>query len=197
MGRRALAFAAQHSLPTVIVLGRNYTIHNNALNSNVPALLKSQGAMAIPVDCYPIDDDEPIYTNVYWSYGQLNLRAATQIRKTPHQYAIWCSNYGCGPDSFNLHFFQFIMQGKPYTIIETDGHSGDAGTKTRIEAFLHCIAEYEALPFSTDYNDLHTLEQCNTPIRDARKQNAIILIPPMSDNAEICAAGFRNIGVNA
>lgn len=194
-GRRALAFAAQHSLPTVIVLGRNYTIHNNALNSNVPALLKAQGAMAIPVDCYPIDDDEPIYTNVYWSYGQLNLRAATQIRKTPHQYAIWCSNYGCGPDSFNLHFFQFIMQGKPYTIIETDGHSGDAGTKTRIEAFLHCIAEYEALPFSTDYNDLHTLEQCNTPIRDARKQNATILIPPMSDNAEICAAGFRNIGV--
>lgn len=194
MGRRALSFAADHSLPAVIVLGRNYTIHNNVLNSNVPALLKSQGAVAIPVDCYPIADDEPIYTNVYWSYGQLNLRAATQIRKTPNQYAIWCSNYGCGPDSFNLHFFHFIMQGKPYTIIETDGHSGDAGTKTRIEAFLHCISEYEALPLSSDYNDLHTLEQVNTPIRDALKQNAVILMPPMSDNAEICAAGFRNIG---
>ena len=43
------------------------------------------------------------------------------------------------PDSFNLHFYAYAMEGKPFAIIETDGHSGDAGTKTRVEAFLHCV----------------------------------------------------------
>ena len=31
------------------------------------------------------------------------------------------------------------MDGKPFAIIETDGHSGDAGTKTRVEAFLEVL----------------------------------------------------------
>lgn len=197
IGRRALAFARENGLVAVVVLGRNYTIHNNALNSNVPALLRSQGAMAIPVDCYPVESDEPLYSNIYWSYGQINLRAATQIRKRAGEYAIWCSNYGCGPDSFNLHFFQFIMQGKPYAIIETDGHSGDAGTKTRVEAFLHCIKEYEQLSEYPTPNDLHQIESQNTPIIEAKRHRMTILIPPMGDNAEVAAAGFRNIGVES
>ena len=54
---------------------------------------------------------------------------------------VFCSNYSCGPDSFNLHFFAYVMENKPFAIIETDGHSGDAGTKTRIEAFLYCVDE--------------------------------------------------------
>ena len=33
------------------------------------------------------------------------------------------------------------MAGKPFAVIETDGHSGDAGTRTRVEAFLHCVEE--------------------------------------------------------
>lgn len=196
IGRDALAFAQRENLKTIIVLGRNYTIHNSALNSNVPALLREQGAMAIPVDCYPVQDDEPLYSNIYWSYGQINLRAATQIRKTPGQYAVWCSNYGCGPDSFNLHFFQFIMQGKPYTIIETDGHSGDAGTKTRIEAFLHCISEFEQVPKLPAMRDLHAIENENMPLVQSRKIGATVVIPNMGDNADVCAAGFRNIGLD-
>ncbi|MCL2326145.1 MAG: acyl-CoA dehydratase activase-related protein [Proteobacteria bacterium] len=196
LGRRALAFAKANDLLTVIVLGRNYTIHNHALNSNVPALLRELGAMAIPVDCYPIDEEEPLYTNIYWSYGQLNLRAATQIRKTPGQFALWCSNYGCGPDSFNLHFFQFIMQGKPYTVIETDGHSGDAGSKTRVEAFLHCTREYQSAQLSQPPQDLHALERQNVPLMRAIRDRATLLIPPMGDNAGIIAAGFRGLGAD-
>ena len=56
-------------------------------------------------------------------------------------YALYCSNYSCGPDSFNLHFAAYAMAGKPFAVIETDGHSGDAGTRTRVEAFLHCVEE--------------------------------------------------------
>lgn len=195
LGREALNFAKEHQIPAIVVLGRNYTIHNNALNSNVPALLRTQGAMAIPIDCYPVDEAEPLYTNTYWSYGQINLRAATQIRKTPGIYSVWCSNYACGPDSFNLHFYQYIMYGKPYVIIETDGHSGDAGTKTRIEAFLHCVREFESgIPQQTP-KDLHILENQNVPLFEAYKKGASILIPQLGDNTQIIAAGFESIGI--
>ena len=44
-------------------------------------------------------------------------------------YALYCSNYSCGPDSFNLHFAAYIMEGKPFAIIETDGHSGEPERK--------------------------------------------------------------------
>ena len=139
IGRRALAFARAKGLPAVVVVGRNYTIHNDRLNSNVPLLLREQGAMPVPVDCYPVADSTPCFPEIYWASSQLILRAAYQIARTQGQYAVYCSNYSCGPDSFSLHFFEYLMEHKPFAIIETDGHTGDAGTKTRLEAFLYCV----------------------------------------------------------
>ena len=125
----------------MVVLGRPYTIDNKVLNSNLPAILRQQGAVAIPVDCYPLETDIPVFNDIFWLQGQRNLRAAYQIRRTEGVYGVWCSNYACGPDSFLLHFCAHLMQHKPFTVIETDGHSGDAGTKTRIEAFLYCARQ--------------------------------------------------------
>jgi predicted nucleotide-binding protein (sugar kinase/HSP70/actin superfamily) len=141
LGARAIEFCAQHGIVPVVVLGRPYTIYNPVLNSNVPAILREQGAIGIPLDCYPVESGVPVFGDMYWGYGQRILRAAHQIRRMPGQYAVYCSNYACGPDSFNLHFFAHIMAGRPFAIVETDGHSGDAGTKTRIEAFLHCVEQ--------------------------------------------------------
>jgi activator of 2-hydroxyglutaryl-CoA dehydratase/predicted nucleotide-binding protein (sugar kinase/HSP70/actin superfamily) len=141
LGARAIEFCAQQGIVPVVVLGRPYTIYNPVLNSNVPAILREQGAIGIPLDCYPVESGVPVFGDMYWGYGQRILRAAHQIRRTPGQYAVYCSNYACGPDSFNLHFFAHIMAGRPFAIVETDGHSGDAGTKTRIEAFLHCVEQ--------------------------------------------------------
>ncbi|HEY6104500.1 MAG TPA: hypothetical protein VIV59_00860, partial [Anaeromyxobacteraceae bacterium] len=60
----------------VVVLGRAYTIHNEVLNSDVPAILREQGAIAIPLDCYPVEDSAPLFPNMFWGYGQRILRAA-------------------------------------------------------------------------------------------------------------------------
>ena len=141
IGRRATAFCAERGVTAIVVLGRPYTIYNDVLNSNVPALLREQGALAIPVDCYPLAADTPLFRDLYWGYAHRILRAAHQVRRTPGAYAVYCSNYSCGPDSFNLHFFAYAMEGKPFAVIETDGHAGDAGTKTRLEAFLYCVEQ--------------------------------------------------------
>ena len=208
LGERAVRFCADHGIVPVVVLGRPYTIYNKVLNSNVPAILREQGALPIPIDCYPVADDVPYFNDIFWGYGQRSLRAAHQIRRTPGAYTLWCSNYACGPDSFNLHFYAYIMEGKPYAIIETDGHSGDAGTKTRVEAFLYCVREdlrqLEIDPQSaTPRNSakrpasLKHLELEQSNLVDARRRNEVLLLPRMGPSAESIAAALRGIGVRA
>jgi len=92
IGRQALSFCAGRELPVVVVVGRPYTIYNKVLNSNVPAILREQGAMALPLDCLPIDDDVPVHSSMYWAHGQQILRTAHQVRRMPDVHAIYHIN---------------------------------------------------------------------------------------------------------
>lgn len=198
IGRRALDFCSERRLPAVVVMGRPYTIYNKVLNSNVPAILREQGAMGIPVDCFPVDGDVPVFGDMYWAHGQRILRAAHQVRRMPGVYALYCSNYSCGPDSFNLHFFAYIMEGKPFAIIETDGHAGDAGTKTRVEAFLHCVAgELKAGQCSTkEPGAFGSLQHREMSVVDIRPDETV-LIPLLGPNPLVLAACLRGVGLRA
>jgi len=198
IGRRALAFCSERKIPAVVVVGRPYTIYNKVLNSNVPAILREQGAMGIPVDCFPVDGDVPVFGDMYWAHGQRILRAAHQVRRLPGVYALYCSNYSCGPDSFNLHFFAYIMEGKPFVIIETDGHAGDAGTKTRVEAFLHCVTgELKAGNASANEPRIFAaLQHREMTVADIRPDETV-LIPLLGPSPQIVAACLRGIGIRA
>jgi activator of 2-hydroxyglutaryl-CoA dehydratase/predicted nucleotide-binding protein (sugar kinase/HSP70/actin superfamily) len=200
IGQRALEFCrAQRSLP-VIVLGRDYTIHNTVLNSNVPAILREQGVVGIPGDCFPLDEDTPMFSDMYWGYGHDILRAAHQVRRTPGIYALYCSNYSCGPDSFNLHFAAYVMEGKPFAVIETDGHTGDAGTKTRVEAFLHCVEEdYRATRKAAVMNDFGSVQFSSTrlcQVAPGSGSDERLLIPYIGQVTEVAASAFRGLGLN-
>ncbi len=198
IGRRALAYCARHDLSPVVVLGRPYTIYNKVLNSNVPAILRQQGAVAIPVDCYPLDSDIPVFNDIFWFHGQRNLKAAYQIRRTENVYGVWCSNYACGPDSFLLHFCSHLMEHKPFTVIETDGHSGDAGTKTRIEAFLYCARQDRLAGGNRPRpGSLQELERDRRTLFEVRDHGERLLIPRMGPGAEVLAACLRGQGIAA
>jgi activator of 2-hydroxyglutaryl-CoA dehydratase/predicted nucleotide-binding protein (sugar kinase/HSP70/actin superfamily) len=209
-GRRALAFCRAHSLVPVVVLGRDYTIHNQVLNSNVPAILREQGAVGIPVDCFPLEAGTPQFADMYWGYGQTILRAAHQVRRMNGVYALYCSNYSCGPDSFNLHFAAYAMGGKPFVVIETDGHSGDAGTRTRVEAFLHCVDEdrstagiEESAPprrTATPPNNFENVQFTGLNLGDFRSRNGkpdTMLVSHIGPASDAVAAVFRGLGFNA
>jgi len=198
IGRRALAFCTKQNLPAVVVLGRPYTIYNKVLNSNVPVILREQGTMGIPVDCLPVPDEVPVFADMYWAHGQRILRAAHQVRRLPGVYALYCSNYACGPDSFNLHFFAHIMDGKPFAIIETDGHAGDAGTKTRVEAFLHCVAGERKAGGGERItpNAFALLQPTGMSVLDIQPDERV-LIPMLGANSEVLAACLRGRGVRA
>ncbi len=196
LGRDALERCRRDGLLPVVVLGRAYTLHDDVLNSNVPALLREQGALAIPVDCFPVADEAPLVQGAFWSYTQRILRAAHEIRRTPGLYSIFTSNYACGPDSFTLHHYGRLMEGKPFAIIETDGHAGDAGTKTRVEAFLHCVRE--------DLRSGASISAAPAPLLSLRAQTlpelaavgSRILIPPMGPEKDAIAAAFKGYGLD-
>ncbi len=198
IGERALTYCREKEITPVVVLGRPYTIYNPILNSNVPAILREQGAIAIPAECYPLRDEAPVLSRVYWAYAQRLLRTAHEVRRTPGVYSVYCSNYSCGPDSFNLHFFSYIMEGKPFAIIETDGHVGDAGTKTRIEAFLHCVMQDRAARSSQRMpQDLPALEKRVCDFTTVDKKKETVLVPWMGASSYVAAACLRAAGFPA
>ncbi len=199
IGRRALSYCARHALTPIVILGRPYTIYNGVLNSNLPAILREQGAVAVPIDCYPIAAETPGFASMFWYHGQRNLRAAAQIAATPNVYSIWASNYSCGPDSFNLHLYAHLMRGKPFTVIETDGHSGDAGTKTRVEAFLHCVREHHQAgsPSSEPSRPPASIDVDTLPFDEIRRRGDTILVPHLGPGSAALAACLRGLGVKA
>ncbi len=202
LGRRALDACQEHDIVPVVVLGRPYTIYNTVLNSNVPAILREQGALAIPVDCYQVDDSVPVFKDMFWAHGQRNLRAAHQLRRDPGVYSLWCSNYSCGPDSFNLHFYAYIMDGKPYTVIETDGHSGDAGTRTRVEAFLYCVREHRQRVADGHLSarpptELARIEDGKQDLPLIRQEGHRVLLPRMGPSSQAISACLTGYGVPA
>jgi predicted CoA-substrate-specific enzyme activase len=197
IGRNALERCERDGILPVVVLGRAYTIHNDVLNSNVPAILREQGAIAIPLDCYPVPEDAPTFRSMFWGYGQRILKAAWHVRRTPGVYSLFASNYSCGPDSFTLHFYQYLMEGKPFAVIETDGHSGDAGTKTRVEAFLHCVREDLRAGTRRAPSDPGRLTVKSTAIREVIASQERVLIPWMGPATEAAVAVMRGAGVNA
>jgi len=197
LGRAALDRCAKDGIVPVVVLGRTYTIHDDVLNSNVPAILRDQGAIAIPVDCYPVDADAPVFPNMFWGHAQRILRAAWQIRRTPGVYALFASNYSCGPDSFTHHFVQDLMDGKPFTVIETDGHAGDAGTKTRVEAFLHCVREHLAAGERRAPASAERLTVRSATIGEIAATGERVLVPMMSAASEVFAGTLRGMGIPA
>jgi activator of 2-hydroxyglutaryl-CoA dehydratase/predicted nucleotide-binding protein (sugar kinase/HSP70/actin superfamily) len=196
IGRRALDFCSHEGVVPVAVLGRPYTIYSDVLNSNVPSILRSLGAMPIPVDCIPVPDDTPVYDQQYWAHTQRNLRVAEYVRRTPGLYSVFCSNYACGPDSFTLHFYSYTMRGKPFAVVETDGHSGDAGTKTRMEAFLFCVDTDQKTGASTrnPRTDFAQLEGSGVGMQACRDAKLTMLVPNMGPAADVAVATLRGDG---
>ena len=42
----------------VVVCGTLHVIHDRGVNANIPGLLRENGVLALPMDCYPILDEE-------------------------------------------------------------------------------------------------------------------------------------------
>jgi predicted CoA-substrate-specific enzyme activase len=126
--------------PLVIVTGRPYNLYDERLNLGLGRNLAKIGVKALPMDLVDVRSmDLSDFPSMYWGTGAGILRTAKFIQGIQHFYGLHITNFGCGADSFLEHFYKFIMDDKPYLILELDEHSGVAGVMTRLEAFKNVI----------------------------------------------------------
>jgi predicted nucleotide-binding protein (sugar kinase/HSP70/actin superfamily) len=141
IGAEVVAKAAESKKPVIALFGRPYNALTSQANMGIPRKFATRGYTVIPFDFMPISDEE-ITENMYWYYGQQNLKAAVQIKNHPNLFMCYVTNFSCAPDSFILHYLRWIHNTKPFLILELDSHTADAGVDTRIEAFLDIVEGY-------------------------------------------------------
>jgi predicted nucleotide-binding protein (sugar kinase/HSP70/actin superfamily) len=139
IGERALAWAHQHDFPVVLLAGEAHVVHDAVIETGIHELVAANGAVPLPVDCYPVPDDSAPLARVHWAGGGATLRATAAGMQEGHVFPLLLGAYGCGPNSMIEHLFQDIVGGWPHAILESDGHGGKAGYVTRVQAFLHSV----------------------------------------------------------
>jgi predicted CoA-substrate-specific enzyme activase len=212
LGRKALEEARVSGKPVIALLGRPYNAFTADANMGIPRKFTSRGFSIIPFDILP-EGDEKIYPNMYWYYGQLDMKACARLREEKNIYITFISNFSCAPDSFMLHYLKWMMGTKPFLVLELDSHTADAGVDTRIEAFLDIVDGYRAkyrgtdagrydngLRFMSNGRDDMYLKDAGTGRRIEIKNNpkVKILLANMGRlSSEMLAAAIRSFGANA
>lgn len=143
LGEAALAAAKKAKRPVIALLGRPYNAFTADANMGTPRKFTTRGYSIIPFDILPFED-KTIYSNMYWYYGQQDMKASVLLKEEDNVFVTFISNFSCAPDSFLLHYLKWIMGTKPFLILEMDSHTADAGVDTRIEAFLDIIEGYRS-----------------------------------------------------
>ncbi len=197
IGRRALAWAALHEVPVVVLCGALHVIHDPAVNAGVPRLIREGGAMALPMDCYPIPDGVHPLPRVGWVDANRALRTAVAARGRGAAYPLMLTAFGCGPASFGEQIFTALMAGYPHTVLESDGHGGAAGYVTRVQAFLHTVDKHDRRPSPVGRERLRLLEPLPKPPLEQEKSSRLVLFAFSDRISPILAAAHRALGYDA
>ncbi|MCL2766001.1 MAG: acyl-CoA dehydratase activase-related protein [Treponema sp.] len=217
MGIQALADARKEKRPVIAVLGRPYNAFTPEANMGIPRKFTTRGYSIIPFDILPFRD-EVIFPNMYWYYGQQDLKAANLLKNEDNIYLTFITNFSCAPDSFILHYIKWMMGQKPFLVLELDSHSADAGVDTRVEAFLDIIDGYrtkkneidaerydngyrfvservgDSDEFNMYINNVKTKEKI--PVKD-NKRVKILLSNMGNISTQYIGAVIRSLGYNA
>lgn len=191
----------------IVLFGRPYNALVRDGNMGIPEKIASRGYKVISYDFLPFEKEAP-QKKMYWSMGQIILKAAKLVSRHPQLFGTFITNFSCGPDSFLVGYFRDIMGSKPSLTLELDSHTADAGIDTRIDAFIDVIKNYEyeqrenagnaegaMAVFDERRKMIKTVAGEYVPLRDPRIK---ILLPSMGSLATRCfAAAFRHIGIDA
>jgi len=188
----------------IVIFGRPYNALTKDGNMGIPEKFASRGYRIIPFDFLPIEDEEP-EKKMYWSMGQLIMKAAKFVSKHPQLFGTFVTNFSCGPDSFVVSYFRDTMGEKPSLTLELDSHTADAGIDTRIDAFIDVMKNfkheskknsvaYEKVIFDEKKKKIRTVTGEYIDLKDPRVR---VLMPSMGHTASRCVvSALRYIGID-
>jgi predicted CoA-substrate-specific enzyme activase len=197
-GREILAGVGANERLFVLV-SRPYNGCDEGVSLQLPKKFADAGVEIIPMDMLDFNQarlsDEKLHSEIYWAYGQKILRAAEIIKRDERLFAVYLSNFSCGPDSFLMPFFKDIMGDKPCLQLEIDEHSADAGVITRIEAFLESLKNYKPEIYRGERRERREKTVKTISANSAVKRT--LYVPYMSDASYGLAASLRAYGQSA
>ncbi|MDR3130305.1 MAG: acyl-CoA dehydratase activase [Treponema sp.] len=217
LGEEALAEARKSNRPVIALLGRPYNAFTAEANMGIPRKFTTRGYTVVPFDILPFAEEE-IFPNMYWYYGQQDVKSAALLKNEDNIYITYITNFSCAPDSFILHYIKWIMGQKPFLVLELDSHSADAGVDTRVEAFLDIIDGYRAkrtslekerynngwrftaekIPGSSSFNLRVDNDKTGEKVPIIGNKRVKVLLSNMGAiSTEYVGAALRRIGVNA
>ena len=172
-GREALDTLQRSGEPGMVLVGRPYNVHDAGVSLSTARKLRERyGVNVLPIDALPLDgiDISDVNDNMFWAYGKRILAAAKLVGRHANLHIIYITNFKCGPDSFIKGFIR-PASGKPFLTLQFDGHSNDAGTMTRCEAYLDSKGilrwwrKYQSKPVEAVSKDAHSISRkCPTPL---------------------------------
>ncbi|MBN2547073.1 MAG: activase [Spirochaetes bacterium] len=138
----------------VVMMGRWYNALAKESNMSIPHKFATRKITVIPFDFIPFDY-EHLGIHMHWGIGKIALQVSKFVKKHPQLFAVYITNFSCGPDSFIVPYFRDEMGKKPSLTLELDSHTADVGLNTRIEAAIDIIKYYRQLnlTFENDNTD--------------------------------------------
>ncbi|WP_457559765.1 acyl-CoA dehydratase activase [Candidatus Harpocratesius sp.] len=137
-GRTVLQNLIKSGQTGIIIVGRSYNVFPKETSQSIPKKLTSMGVQVIPFDFLEptSESDTP------WYFANYVTEAVNIVKQHDNLFLLYINNFSCTIDAFIQHWVRSQMGAKPYLLMELDAHMADAGTQTRLEAFLEIIKNY-------------------------------------------------------
>jgi predicted CoA-substrate-specific enzyme activase len=197
---------AEHRDPSVILLGRAYTVLSPELSKGIPGIFASLGVRCYFQDMVPYGREEvqriaPLLAKVHWLNAAKILEVACIAADTPRVYPVYVTSFKCSPDSFTLEYFKRILdeKGKPYLILQLDDHDSTLGYETRIEAGVASFRNHAARGRASPAAGGAGARRLPVVPRTLTRRDGRTLLFPSWDplTSPLLAANLRRQGVDA
>jgi predicted CoA-substrate-specific enzyme activase len=134
-GRETIKRLKENNETGILLLGRSYNAFPPETSQLIPKKLASMGVTVIPFDFL----EKEKVNDIPWYFSNYVKIAIDLAKENDNLFLLYINSYSCTIDAFVQNFVRTEMRSKPFLILELDSHTADAGTQTRLEAFLEII----------------------------------------------------------
>lgn len=131
----------------IAVIGHVYNLYDSYINMNLIGKLRENNINIITVDMVEgkdiLEKAGTLNKEIFWNFGSKAIGGVLHLlEKGNLDGIIYVMSFGCGVDSFVCDLIERKVRRRgniPFTVLTMDEHSGEAGMRTRIEAFIDMV----------------------------------------------------------
>ena len=140
----------------IALVGHPYNLYDNYLNMDIIKKLNERGIGVITeehIDSSLINNEaSKLFKKPFWTFGRNSYGFATYVKENKLvDGIIYISSFACGIDSVVVDLIKERTKDFPFLLIKIDEHTGEAGFKTRLEAFVDML-ERRCIRFDNNFS---------------------------------------------